>query len=222
MLVLIDNYDSFVHNLARYCAELGCDTRVVRNDAMSVDDVLRMSPEAIIVSPGPGTPADAGISEELCRRAGEIPLLGVCLGHQAIASSAGATIIRASRPVHGQSSIIEHDGKGLFADIPNPLRVMRYHSLIIDEPTLPDDYSVTARFGSIPMAIQHVSRPLFGVQFHPEAVLTQSGHRLLANFLSVAGLATSIEFPHELQTEIDESFWEQDFESEYPSAQKAD
>lgn len=217
MLVLIDNYDSFVHNLARYCAELGCETVVIRNDARTVDEVLSLSPAAIIISPGPGTPADAGISEELSVRAGDVPLLGVCLGHQAIASSAGASIVKAPRPVHGQSSIIEHNEKGLFAGIPNPLRVMRYHSLIIDKQTLPPDYKVTARLGSIPMAIEHVSRPLFGVQFHPEAVLTQSGHQLLSNFLSLAGITAPAEFPIELQTEIDESFWEQDFEPERPS-----
>ncbi len=213
MLVLIDNYDSFVHNLARYCEELGCETKVVRNDCMSADGIAELGPRAIIISPGPCTPNEAGVSQEVVQRFSETtPILGVCLGHQAIASSAGARIIRSPRPVHGQTSPIEHDGSQLFHGLPNPLRVMRYHALIIDEVTLSSTYRVTARTGAIPMAIEHRSRPVFGVQFHPESVLTECGRFLLGNFLRIAGFDVSPSGESELTAPVDQSLWTQKFE----------
>jgi anthranilate synthase/aminodeoxychorismate synthase-like glutamine amidotransferase len=191
MLLLIDNYDSFVHNLARYFVELGCESRVVRNDAVSVSEIRDMAPSAIIISPGPCTPAEAGISVDLIRTLGDsIPMLGVCLGHQAIAAALGGQIIRAREPVHGRTSWIRHSAKELFEALPNPLRATRYHSLIIDESTLPKELVVTARTDDgVPMAVAHRSQPVFGVQFHPESVLTQCGRTLLGNFLRMAGLA---------------------------------
>jgi anthranilate synthase/aminodeoxychorismate synthase-like glutamine amidotransferase len=190
MILLVDNYDSFVYNLARYLAELGCATTVVRNDAVTVAEIGRMTPEAIVISPGPCTPSEAGISVDLIRELGpRVPILGVCLGHQALAAALGGEIIRAAEPVHGRTSLIQHHGERLFAGIPNPLRATRYHSLIIDEPTLPAELRVVARTADgIPMALEHATWPAFGVQFHPESILTDAGHRLLANFLSLAGL----------------------------------
>ena len=190
MLLLIDNYDSFVYNLARYFVELGCETRVVRNDAVDVQTVRAMAPQAIVISPGPCTPNEAGVSIELIAELSEsIPLLGVCLGHQAIAAALGGNVIRAREPVHGRTSLISHLGTDLFAELPSPLRVARYHSLIVEEATLPSELCITARTNEgIPMAMQHRSRPLFGVQFHPESVLTQHGRELLSNFARIAGL----------------------------------
>ncbi|MEX2287909.1 MAG: aminodeoxychorismate/anthranilate synthase component II [Planctomycetaceae bacterium] len=190
MILLIDNYDSFVYNLARYLEEMGCRTRVVRNDRVSVADVRALSPQAIVISPGPCTPQEAGISVALVRElGGEFPILGVCLGHQAIGAAFGAAIIRAPRPVHGRTSAVRHSGARLFAGLPNPLRAARYHSLLIDEATLPGELSITARSeDGLPMAVEHRTLPIFGVQFHPESVLTASGHRLLANFVELAGL----------------------------------
>ncbi len=190
MILLIDNYDSFVFNLARYIVELGLETEVVRNDAISVDDVRRLSPQAVILSPGPCTPNEAGICIDLVRELNDdVPMLGVCLGHQAIAAAFGASIVRATEPVHGRTSLITHDGSRLFAGVPNPCRVTRYHSLVADEASMHDDLRITARTNDrLIMAFEHRSLPVFGVQFHPEAVLTQSGHRLLANFLTAAGL----------------------------------
>jgi anthranilate synthase/aminodeoxychorismate synthase-like glutamine amidotransferase len=190
MLLLIDNYDSFVYNLARYFVELGCETRVVRNDAIQLADVRELSPNAIVISPGPCTPNEAGISIELIRELSDsIPMLGVCLGHQAIAAAFGGSIVRAEEPVHGRTSLIDHSGQCLFADLPSPLRVARYHSLLIEESSLPSDLLITARTKEgIPMAIQHRTRPLFGVQFHPESVLTEKGRTLLGNFLRFAGI----------------------------------
>lgn len=188
MILLIDNYDSFVYNLSRYLLELGCETRVVRNDQLSVADVAAMQPQAIVISPGPGRPESAGICIELVQQLGErIPMLGVCLGHQAMAAAYGAKIVRAPEPFHGRTSSITHGGENLFFDLPQPLRVMRYHSLIIDESTLPAEWQVTARTGDgIVMAIEHRRLPLFGVQFHPESILTEGGYRLLHRFLSIA------------------------------------
>jgi anthranilate synthase/aminodeoxychorismate synthase-like glutamine amidotransferase len=193
VILLIDNYDSFVYNLARYLCELGCSTRVVRNDALSVDQIERMAPQAVVISPGPCAPAQAGISVELVRKLSpSIPLLGVCLGHQAIGEALGAHIARAPAPVHGFSCPVHHDSSRLFAGLPNPLHAGRYHSLCIIEETLPSELRVTARAeDGVVMAIEHVSRPTFGVQFHPESVLTECGHRLLANFLSAVGLHTA-------------------------------
>ena len=188
MILLIDNYDSFVYNLARYLVELGCETRVVRNDALTVAQVNDLNPQAIIISPGPCTPLEAGISIDLIREASDtIPVLGVCLGHQAIAAALGGKVIRAAEPVHGRTSMINHSGRELFAGIPSPLRVARYHSLIVEEASLPSDLIITARtFDGVVMGLRHQSRPLYGVQFHPESVLTQFGRPLLANFLQIA------------------------------------
>lgn len=194
MLLLIDNYDSFVFNLARYFVELGCETCVVRNDAVDVDAVRKLAPQAIVISPGPCTPNEAGVSVELISSLSDsIPMLGVCLGHQAITMAFGGQVIRAPEPVHGRTSLIDHDGRDLFVDLPSPLRVGRYHSLIVDESTLSPELIITARtFDGIPMALQHRSRPVFGVQFHPESVLTQHGRPLLANFARIAGIPTQL------------------------------
>jgi anthranilate synthase/aminodeoxychorismate synthase-like glutamine amidotransferase len=190
MLVLIDNYDSFVHNLARYLTEFGCQTTVVRNDAATTAEIQQMNPAAIVISPGPCTPSQAGISCEVIRTLGRtIPVLGVCLGHQAIADALGGKVIRASEPMHGKTSPIHHLGTRLFANIPSPFLATRYHSLIIDESTLPSVLVVTARTeDGIPMAIEHREWPVFGVQFHPESILTQHGRQLLSNFLNLAGI----------------------------------
>ncbi|MBW3541769.1 MAG: aminodeoxychorismate/anthranilate synthase component II [Planctomycetes bacterium] len=191
MILLIDNYDSFVFNLARYFEELGQPTRVVRNDAVSVDQVSAMRPEAIVLSPGPCTPREAGISLDLVRKlAGKVPMLGVCLGHQAICAAFGAEIVRAAEPVHGRTSLIEHGGGGLFAGLPSPLRATRYHSLVVDEATLPPELVLTARTtDGVPMAVASDEQRVYGVQFHPESVLTDSGHMLLGNFLLLSGLS---------------------------------
>jgi anthranilate synthase/aminodeoxychorismate synthase-like glutamine amidotransferase len=193
MILLIDNYDSFVFNLARYFEELGQETDVVRNDALSVAEIAARKPAAIIISPGPCTPQEAGVSiDVICELSDRIPLLGVCLGHQALAAAFGGNVIRASEPVHGRTSLIRHSGEGLFLDLPSPLRATRYHSLIVEESSLPAELTVTARTeDGLIMGLAHRSRPCFGVQFHPESVLTQSGHQLLANFLRLAGLNAS-------------------------------
>ncbi len=190
MIVLIDNYDSFVHNLARYFRELGQETRVVRNDACDVAALERWSPQAIVISPGPCTPAEAGISMTVIRELGpRVPILGVCLGHQAIAAALGGRIIRAREPVHGCSSSVHHSETGLFAGVPNPMRAGRYHSLVVDVASLPEDLTITARAtDGTPMAIEHARWPVWGVQFHPESVLTESGHTILRNFLNLAGV----------------------------------
>ena len=189
MILVIDNYDSFVFNVARYFEELGRPTEVVRNDAITVEEVAARRPEAIVLSPGPCTPAEAGVSLDLIRGlSGAIPILGVCLGHQAIGEAFGGAVRRARRPLHGRASRVEHDDSGLFEGLPNPLSVGRYHSLIVEFDT---DYAgplvVTGRSeeGEV-MALRHREHPTFGVQFHPESILTEGGHRLLQNFLSAA------------------------------------
>jgi anthranilate synthase/aminodeoxychorismate synthase-like glutamine amidotransferase len=194
MILLIDNYDSFVYNLARYLREMGCATRVVRNDALSLDDVREVAPRAIVISPGPCTPSLAGISVEVMRALSErIPILGVCLGHQAIGEALGGEVVRSPAPVHGMRCRVHHDGTGLFCGLPAPLWAGRYHSLCIEEKSLPESLRVTARSDDgVIMAVAHETRPLFGVQFHPESVLTESGHRLLSNFLTLAGVAHTI------------------------------
>lgn len=190
MILLIDNYDSFVYNLARYLAELGCEARVVRNDALTVSDVRALRPQAIVLSPGPCTPNEAGVCLDLIRSlTAEVPILGVCLGHQAIAAAMGGRVVRAREPVHGRTSLIRHDAGGLFGGLPNPLRATRYHSLIVEEESLPPELNITARTDDgVIMSLEHRSRAVFGVQFHPESVLTQSGHVLLSNFLELAGI----------------------------------
>ncbi|HMC10216.1 MAG TPA: aminodeoxychorismate/anthranilate synthase component II [Pirellulaceae bacterium] len=197
MIVLIDNYDSFVHNLERYLRRLGQQTLVVRNDAITPDEVLDRQPTAVVLSPGPCTPSEAGCSLELVRLAvGRIPLLGVCLGHQAIAAALGGRVVRGERPVHGRTSRILHHGAGLFAGLPSPLVVGRYHSLVVDEETLPRDLEVTARTDDgIVMALAHRQWPVFGVQFHPESILTDQGYSILANFLRLAGIDMKADVP---------------------------
>jgi anthranilate synthase/aminodeoxychorismate synthase-like glutamine amidotransferase len=185
MILLIDNYDSFVYNLARYVGELGFERCVRRNDQISLEEIKILNPSHIIISPGPCAPAQAGISMQVVRHFdAHIPILGVCLGHQAIAAAYGGTIRQAKYPMHGKASNILHHEKDVFAGIVNPMRVARYHSLIVDDMNLPDTLMVTARCskGEI-MALRHREFPVFGVQFHPESVLTQEGHALLNNFL---------------------------------------
>ncbi|MGH7192645.1 MAG: anthranilate synthase component II [Candidatus Saccharimonadales bacterium] len=197
MILLIDNYDSFVHNLARYFQRLGHETRVVRNDAIDVPGVRALQPEAVVLSPGPCTPERAGCSIELVRSLHEeLPILGVCLGHQAIAAALGGRVIRAGEPVHGRASDVFHDGHGIFTGLPNPLRACRYHSLVVEEPTLPDDLKVTARTsGGVVMALAHRELPVVGVQFHPESILTEAGYEMLAAFLRQAGLSVPTPIP---------------------------
>ena len=185
MILLIDNYDSFVWNLARYVSELGMKRLVMRNDAVDLAGIETLAPTHIILSPGPCGPLEAGISNAVIERFGpRVPILGVCLGHQCIGHAYGGIVDRARRPMHGKTSLVTHDASGLFAGLPNPLRVTRYHSLIVRDARLPDCLEVTARSeeGEI-MALRHREYPVAGVQFHPEAVLTQEGHRLLRNFL---------------------------------------
>jgi anthranilate synthase component 2 len=198
MLLLIDNYDSFVHNLARYFKRLGQATKVVRNDAIDVAGVRRLRPSAIVLSPGPCTPQEAGCSLAVVRElAGEIPLLGVCLGHQTIGQAFGGRVVRAAQPMHGRTSLARHIGTGLFAGLPNPLTVCRYHSLVVEEASLPACLRVTAATAEgIIMALEHRTLPVFGVQFHPEAILTEGGYPLLANFLRLANLPVDSPPPH--------------------------
>ncbi len=189
MILVVDNYDSFVHNIARYFAMLGAASKVVRNDAVTIDDIRRLRPDAIVISPGPCTPAEAGIScaiiEEL---SGKIPILGVCLGHQCLGAVHGGRIVRAHRPLHGQTSAITHDGARLFEGLPSPLEVGRYHSLIV-EPTAAMARALTidarSEEGEI-MALSHRHHPTYGVQFHPESVLTPQGRAPFGNFLTPA------------------------------------
>jgi len=185
MILVIDNYDSFTYNLVQYLGELGARLEVVRNDAVSVDDVVRMRPERIVISPGPGTPDQAGVSLDLIRRLGPTtPILGVCLGHQAIGRAFGATVARAGQQMHGKTSEIRHDARGVFAGLPSPFTATRYHSLVILRDTVPDELEVaaTAEDGEI-MGVRHRRYPVEGVQFHPESILTVEGKRLLRNFL---------------------------------------
>jgi anthranilate synthase/aminodeoxychorismate synthase-like glutamine amidotransferase len=185
MILLIDNYDSFVYNLARYVRELGEQTVVRRHDATTYDEIEALHPSHIIISPGPCTPGEAGISTEVVRRFGpRTPILGVCLGHQCIGAAYGAGIVRAARPMHGKASRIHHDGRGVFAGLPNPFLAGRYHSLVVAREGLPADLRVTASApdGEI-MAVEHLRHPVLGVQFHPESVLTEYGYVLLDRFL---------------------------------------
>jgi anthranilate synthase/aminodeoxychorismate synthase-like glutamine amidotransferase len=195
MILLIDNYDSFVHNLARHFARLGQETRVVRNDAIDAAAARKLNPAAIVFSPGPCTPPMAGASLELVKRLlGEFAMLGVCLGHQIIAEALGGQVARAPEPWHGRTSRVNHDGAGLFADLPTPLDVCRYHSLVVNAALLPEQLRSTAHTDDgILMAFEHTRLPVFGVQFHPEAILTAGGYQLLANFLRLAGIAVNVD-----------------------------
>jgi anthranilate synthase component 2 len=195
MLLVLDNYDSFTYNIVQYAGELGASPEVYRNDALTVSEALALRPQAVIVSPGPCTPSEAGISVALVRASGEagIPVLGVCLGHQAIGAAFGGAVVRAERLMHGKTTEVEHDGSGVFAGVPSPLTAMRYHSLVIHPDSVPDTLQVTAWSGDRPagreiMGVRHRDLPVEGVQFHPESVGTPLGRTLLANFLRTAGL----------------------------------
>jgi para-aminobenzoate synthetase component 2 len=187
MILLLDNYDSFTYNLAQYLGELGCDVEVHRNDKISVEEIARRMPERIVISPGPCTPQDAGISIELIQRlAGKFPILGVCLGHQALGAAFGGKIVRAPKLFHGKTSEIQHDGKGVFRTMPKPFTATRYHSLIVERKSLPRELIITAETADgIIMGMRHKKHKLEGVQFHPESVLTDSGKHLLQNFLDL-------------------------------------
>jgi anthranilate synthase component II len=186
MLLMIDNYDSFTYNLVQYFGELGAEVKVVRNDLVSLDDIEAFGAERICLSPGPSTPAEAGICVPLIQRfAGKVPILGVCLGHQAIGAAFGGEVVRAARVMHGKTDAVMHKRTGVFEDLPTPFTVTRYHSLAIARESLPDCLDVTAWTddGEI-MGVRHKTLPIEGVQFHPESILTEHGHRLLRNFLS--------------------------------------
>lgn len=184
MIVLIDNYDSFTYNLVQYMADLLQEVRVFRNDKITIEEMKDMPLTGIIVSPGPGNPDSAGVSLAAARYAAEsdIPYMGVCLGHQCLGQAAGAKIVQ-TNPMHGKCSLIVHNHDSLFTGLESPLKVTRYHSLIVDRATLPEDYRVTAHIDDIIMAIAHKTKPLFGVQFHPESIATDNGHKILSNFL---------------------------------------
>lgn len=191
MILVIDNYDSFTFNLVQYLGELGADPLVRRNDDLTVDEVGQIAPSAIVISPGPCEPAQAGISVATVRAWGAtVPILGVCLGHQAIGEAYGGRVVRARRPMHGKTSRVLHDGAGLFVGLPNPMQVMRYHSLVVEADGLPPELEVVARAEDDPAevhAIRHRSHPVWGVQFHPESIMTPDGKALLRNFLELAG-----------------------------------
>ena len=189
MLILIDNYDSFTYNLVHYLGELGAESVVIRNDKISAEEVIAKKPQAIVLSPGPCTPNEAGVCLDLIKKAGpKIPLLGVCLGHQSIGQSYGGKVIRAPEPMHGKLSAITNTGKGVFKDLPKSFQITRYHSLIVERKTLPDCLEITAETADgIIMGMQHKSHPVHGVQFHPESIASEQGHALLANFLTLAG-----------------------------------
>ncbi|HET9730235.1 MAG TPA: aminodeoxychorismate/anthranilate synthase component II [Gemmatimonadaceae bacterium] len=190
MILVIDNYDSFTYNLVQYLGELGAEVVVRRNDAISVDEIGELAPSAIVLSPGPCTPKEAGVTVETIRRWGSsIPILGVCLGHQAIGEAYGGEVVRAERVMHGKTSQVCHDGTGIFAGLPSPMEVMRYHSLIVDRGSIPDSLEITAVSQDDPSevhAVRHREHPVYGVQFHPESVMTPHGKALLHNFLELA------------------------------------
>jgi len=189
MLLVIHNYDSFTYNLVQYLGELGQEVRVVRNDEIAAADVAGLAPSHIVISPGPCTPNEAGISLDVIKTyAGKIPILGVCLGHQSIGQAFGGKIVRAARVMHGKTSMIHHDGKGVFTGLPNPFEATRYHSLLIEQVSVPDSLEVTARTAEDEiMAVRHRTLPVEGVQFHPESFLTTAGKNLLANFIAKGG-----------------------------------
>jgi anthranilate synthase component II len=184
MILLIDNYDSFVFNLHQMVASIGFDSRVVRNDKITVEQVLTLNPQAVVLSPGPGRPTEAGITMEIIRKlAGRIPIFGVCLGHQAIGEAFGGKVIRAHRPCHGKQSLIHHENGGVFNEMPSPFLAARYHSLVVERDTLPDCLEITAETDDMIMGLRHRTHLVEGVQFHPESMATIGGYRLLQNFL---------------------------------------
>jgi len=193
-VVVIDNYDSFVYNLVQYLGELGAEPLVHRHDALTLDELRALEPDAVLVSPGPGRPEGAGVSNEAIRAFGEhgVPVLGVCLGHQCIGQVYGGTVERAPRVMHGKTSEISHDGQGVFAGIPSPFTATRYHSLVVERDSVPDELEVTAESeDGLVMGLRHREHPIEGVQFHPESILTESGRDLLRNFLA-AGTRTGM------------------------------
>jgi anthranilate synthase component 2 len=195
MILVIDNYDSFTYNLVHYLNELGAETLVYRNDALSVEEALGLKPQGVLLSPGPCTPNEAGICLDLLAAApDDLPILGVCLGHQSIGQAYGGQVVRAKAIMHGKTSQIEHTGKGLFAGLPNPVTATRYHSLSVEPSTMPDVLEVTAwtEDGEV-MGFQHKTKPVHGVQFHPESIATEGGHAMLANFLKLAGVAPLVD-----------------------------
>ncbi len=188
MVLMIDNYDSITYNLVQYFCDLDADVKVYRNDALSVDKIRKMKPKKIVISPGPGRPEDAGICIDIIRKLGpDIPILGVCLGHQGIGFAFGGKIINAKRLMHGKTSMIKHNGRGIFKDLPNPFEATRYHSLVIDPKHVPDCLEVTAKTTDDKeiMGVQHKTYPVYGVQFHPESILTKQGMNILRNFLQL-------------------------------------
>ncbi len=191
MILVIDNYDSFTFNLVQYLGELGAEMEVRRNDELTVDEIERLAPERIVISPGPCTPAEAGVSVDVIRRLGpSTPILGVCLGHQSIGAAYGGDVVRARRVMHGKTSPIRHSGEGIFAGVPNPLTVARYHSLVIEPSTLPDSLEVIARtdesgWDDEIQAVRHKEHPVWGVQFHPESIASEGGKDILRNFLEL-------------------------------------
>jgi anthranilate synthase/aminodeoxychorismate synthase-like glutamine amidotransferase len=186
VILVLDNYDSFTYNLVQYLGEFGADIRVVRNDAASLEEIVKMKPERVVVSPGPGRPEDAGVTMAVIRRLGKTtPILGVCLGHQAIGAAFGGEVVRAVVPMHGKTSTIEHNGRGVFSGINGPFLASRYHSLVVTEESLPAELEVTARTAGdrVVMGLRHRTWPVHGVQFHPESILTGEGRRILRNFI---------------------------------------
>jgi len=188
LLLLIDNYDSFTYNLYHYLAELGAEVVVRRNDELTAAEAIALRPDGIVLSPGPCTPNEAGICLDLIARAnGSVPILGVCLGHQAIGQAYGGKVVRAAQPMHGKLSGVRHQGQSVFEDIPSPFQATRYHSLIVEAASLPQDLEVTARTDDIIMGLRHKTLPIHGVQFHPESIASEHGHKILENFLKIAG-----------------------------------
>ena len=189
MLLLIDNYDSFTYNLVHFLGDLGAACDVRRNDQLTVDEAMGLKPDAIVLSPGPCTPNEAGICMDLIRAAAkaQVPLFGVCLGHQAIGQVFGGKVIRAPTPMHGKLSTVDHEGRGVFEDVPNHFQATRYHSLIVERESFPAELEVVARTGDIVMGLRHKTLPIHGVQFHPESIASEHGHKILENFLKIAG-----------------------------------
>ena len=189
MLLLIDNYDSFTYNLVHFLGDLGAACDVRRNDQVTVDEAMGLKPDAIVLSPGPCTPNEAGICMDLIRAAAkaQVPLFGVCLGHQAIGQVFGGKVIRAPAPMHGKLSTVDHEGRGVFEDVPNHFQATRYHSLIVERESFPAELEVVARTGDIVMGLRHKTLPIHGVQFHPESIASEHGHKILENFLKIAG-----------------------------------